>query len=194
MKAADTSLVVPVPAQLETQRLTLRSFRCEDAAALHAAVIESIQELRSNMWFLPWVAEEPTLESAELLCRKSAANFLLRTDLAYLVFDKVSGRLVASVGLYRTVWSLPRTEVGYWVRTGETGKGYASEGVAAVTSWALESLGAKRVELITDEQNVRSRDVAARCGFRLEGILRNVMQSPDGTLRNSCVYARLPAP
>jgi RimJ/RimL family protein N-acetyltransferase len=56
----------------------------------------------------------------------------------------------------------------------------------------LEKLGAKRVELVTDEENVASRGVAARCGFRLEGVLQNVMQSPDGRLRNSCIYAKLP--
>jgi RimJ/RimL family protein N-acetyltransferase len=49
------------------------------------------------------------------------------------------------------------------------------------------------VELVTDELNTGSRRVAERCGFRLEGLLRNVMLSPDGKLRNSCVYAKLPA-
>jgi RimJ/RimL family protein N-acetyltransferase len=185
-------LLFPVPTSLETQRLLLRPFRLEDAPALHAALTESIDELRSNLWFLPWIAEEQTLQSAEVRCRRAEANFLLRTDLAYLAFEKASGRLVASVGLHRTDWSLPKTEVGYWVRTGATGHGYASEGVAALTTWALDRLGAKRVELVTDEENVGSRAVAARCGFRLEGVLRNVMRSPDGRLRNSCIYARLP--
>ena len=189
----DDPQLFPVPSSLETQRLVLRSFRIEDAPALHAALSESIRELRGSLWFLPWVAEECTLQAAEVRCRNAAASFLLRTDLPYLAFEKISGRLVASVGLHRTDWSLPRTEVGYWVRTNETGKGYASEGVAALTSWALDNLGAKRVELVTDEQNAGSRAVAERCGFRLEGVLRNVMQSPDGRLRNSCVYARLPA-
>ena len=37
-----------------------------------------------------------------------------------------------------------------------------------------------------------TRAVAERCGFHLEGVHRNVMQAPDGTLRHSCVYAKLP--
>ena len=186
-------LLFPVPSSLETQRLLLRSFRAEDAPDLFAALTESIVELRSHLWFLPWVAEEPTPRSAEIRCRKAEANFLLRADLPYLAFERASGRLVASIGLHRTDWLLPKTEVGYWVRTSEAGNGYASEGVAALTAWALESLGAKRVELVTDEQNTGSRRVAERCGFRLEGVLRNVMQSPNGKLRNSCIYAKLPA-
>jgi RimJ/RimL family protein N-acetyltransferase len=34
--------------------------------------------------------------------------------------------------------------------------------------------------------------VAERCGFELEGLLRNTMRDPDGGLSNSCVYARVP--
>jgi RimJ/RimL family protein N-acetyltransferase len=185
-------ILFPVPPMLETRRLILRSFCSEDAPALHEALTESIQELRANLWFLPWVAEEPTLQSAEIRCCRAEANFLLRTDLPFLVFEKETGRLVASVGLHRTDWALPKTEIGYWVRTSETGKGFASECVIALSSWAFEVLKAVRVELVTDEQNVASRAVAERCEFILEGTLRNVMKAPNGELRNSCIYAKLP--
>ena len=48
-------------------------------------------------------------------------------------------------------------------------------------------------ELVTDELNVGSRAVALRCGFQLEGVLHNNAQAPDGQLRNTCLYAKLPA-
>jgi RimJ/RimL family protein N-acetyltransferase len=170
----------------------LRPFAVADAPQLFEALSESIEALRAHLWFLPWVAEPPTLASAEARCRQAHAAFLLRTDLPYLAFERRTGRLVASAGLHRTDWSLPKTEVGYWVRTGEVGQGYATEAVQAVTAWALEGLGACRVELVTDELNLASRAVAERCGFRLEGTLHHTMRSPDGRLRNACVYAKLP--
>jgi RimJ/RimL family protein N-acetyltransferase len=183
-----------IPETFETSRLILRPFSVADAPQLHEALVESLSELRNHLWFLPWVAEEQTLESAEARCRKAHGNFVLRLDLAYLAFERNSGRLVGSVGLHRTDWTLPRTEVGYWVRTREVGKGYAIESVNALTDWALNGLGAKRVELVTDELNAGSRAVALRCGFLLEGIMRNTTQSPNGELRNSCVYSKLAAP
>ena len=186
-------LSFPVPPTIETPRLLLRHFRVEDAPALHEALAESADELRAFLWFLPWVAEEQTLQSAEVRCRRAEANFLLRADLPYLATEKATGRLVASIGLHRTDWALPRTEVGYWVRRSAQGQGYATEGVSALTAWALGELGARRVELMTDELNLGSRGVAERCGFHLEGIYRHTMRAPDGSLRNSCVYARLPA-
>ena len=144
----------PVPESFATPRLILRPFSVADAPQLFEALVESIEALRAHLWFLPWVAEQPTLASAEARCRQAQASFLLRTDLPYLAFERRSGRLVASAGLHRTDWSLPKTEVGYWVRTSEVGKGYASEAVQALTAWALEGLGACRVELVTDELNL----------------------------------------
>ena len=184
--------IFAVPEQFETPRLLLRTFRLTDAPQLHDALVESLTKLRENLWFLPWVVQPQTLESARARCRKAQANFLLGLDLPYLAFERESGRLIGSAGLHRTDWTLPKTEVGYWIRTSDTRKGYATESVSVLTAWAINELGAKRVELVTDELNQGSRAVALRCGFKLEGVLRNTMQTPDGALRNSCVYAKLP--
>lgn len=184
---------VPVPAKLGTPRLNLRTFTPQDAPALHEALVESLSELREYLWFLPWIAEDQTLQSAQVRCRNAQEAFEKQVDLAWLAFDRSTGRLIGSAGLHRTDWQLPRTEVGYWIRSSETGKGFASEAVNALTGWALATLRAVRVELVTDEQNAGSRGVAKRCGFRLEGVMHNTLRSPDGRLRNTCIYARLPA-
>jgi len=36
------------------------------------------------------------------------------------------------------------------------------------------------------------RPFSLRCGFRLEGVLRHAARSPEGRLRSTRVYARLP--
>ena len=153
---------IPIPTRFETPRLILRSFESGDAPVLHEAISESIEELRRHLWFVPWIAQEQSLAATEARCRAAQANFLLRTDLPYLAFRKDTGRLVGSVGLHRTDWSEPKTEVGYWIRTSEVGNGYATEGVQVLVDWALTKLGAIRVELLTMEENLGSRAVAAR--------------------------------
>jgi RimJ/RimL family protein N-acetyltransferase len=188
------ALLVDVPVRFETDRLILRPPRTGDGPVLHEALVESIVELRRFLWFLPWIAEEQTGDSAEIRCRRCEANFLSRTDLPFLAFERSTGNLLGGIGLHRTDWDLPKTEVGYWIRTSKAGKGYAAEGVQALVAWALHGLGAQRVELVTEDLNVASRSVAERCGFVLEGVLHNVLRGPDGTLRNSCIYARLPPP
>jgi RimJ/RimL family protein N-acetyltransferase len=182
-------LLLDLATSIETERLLVRVPQAGDGLALHAAVVESLPELRQFLGFLPWVASEPNPKSSEARCRAGAANFLSRTDLPFLAFEKSSGQLLGGVGLHRTVWSTPKTEVGYWVRTSRAGSGYVTEAVSALVEYAFNQMRAVRVELITDEANAPSRQVAERCRFGLEGILRNERRAPDGSLRNTCVYA-----
>lgn len=182
---------VDIPSRLLTPRLLLRPFTAGDAPALHEALVESIDALRAHLWFLPWVAEDQSLHSARVRCQRAAGNFLLRTDLPYLVFERPTGRLLGSVGLHRTDWALPATEVGYWLRSSATGQGFAAEAVTALSDWAFTGLGAVRVALVTDALNTGSRAVATRCGFSLEGVLQQHRRGPQGELRDTCLYARL---
>ncbi|MFO1305929.1 MAG: GNAT family N-acetyltransferase [Burkholderiales bacterium] len=185
-------ILVDLPSSLETPRLFLRHPRSGDGASLHEALAESLPELRRFLASLPWVAVEQTRDSAEAYCRNAEANFLARKDLPFLVFEKASGALVASAGLHRTNWETPKTEVGYWCRTSATGRGFVTEAVSALAEYAFRHIGAVRVEIVTDEQNMASRRVAERAGFALEGVLRNERRAPDSSLRNTCIYAKLP--
>jgi RimJ/RimL family protein N-acetyltransferase len=186
-------LLLELPGHIDTRRLHLRVPRAGDGAALYAAIVESLPELRRFLASLPWVAAEPSPEVSEAWCRNAAANFLARRDLPFLMFEREGGALVGATGLHRTVWETPRTEIGYWCRTTRAGRGYVSEAVAAVARYAHENLRAVRIEIVTDEANLASRRVAERCGFELEGVLRHERRAPDGSLRNTCIYARLAA-
>ncbi len=161
---------------------------------LHEAVRESIGDLRQYLGYIPWVAETPSVDASEAYCRSAAADVLVRKHLPYWVFDRTSDRLVACAGLVRPDWSLPKLEVGYWCRSSEVGKGYITEAVSALVDFAELTLGAVRLELLTDEENHRSRAVALRTGFQLEGILRNERRTETGELRNTCMYSRVRFP
>jgi len=186
-------VLLDLPDAVETPRLLLRPPAAGDGPVLHDAIVESLPDLRRFLASLAWVAAEQTLASAEAFCRTAQADFLARRDLPFLMFHKASGRLVGATGLHRTVWATPKTEIGYWCRASMTGQGLVTEAVSALVAYAFEHLRAVRVEILTDEQNAASRRVAERCGFVLEGTLRHERRAPDGSLRNLCIYARLPA-
>jgi N-acetyltransferase len=54
---------------------------------------------------------------------------------------------------------------------------------------AFEDLGCVRVQFKTDLHNVRSQNAIERLGAVKEGVLRNHMIRPDGTLRDSVYYS-----
>lgn len=184
-------VLIDLPSSIDTERLLLRPPQAGDGAALYEAVAQSLPELRRFLASLPWVAAEPSVQSSDIYCRTAQSNYLAGRDLPFLLFEKASGQLVGAAGLHRVNWVTPKAEVGYWVRTSRAGNGFINEAVDVLTHFAFSHLGAVRVELITDEANHESRRVAQHCQFTLEGVLRNERRSPDGTLRNTCVYARL---
>jgi RimJ/RimL family protein N-acetyltransferase len=179
-------------ALLESERLLLRTPGAGDGQVLFEAVTESIADLRRFLGSVGWVAAEPSVEASELFCRTAVANFHARSDFPYLLFDRSTAKLVGVCGLHRPEWSTPRLEVGYWCRSSATGHGYATEAVERISAYAFRHLRAARVEAITDEENAASRRVVERSGFSLEGVLRSHRRAADGSLRNMCVYARLP--
>jgi RimJ/RimL family protein N-acetyltransferase len=67
-----------------------------------------------------------------------------------------------------------------------------TEAVRLLTDFALNELGAKRVEIQCDERNAHSANVARRLGYVQEGRLRNDFQSPDGEVRTTLVFSRIP--
>ena len=185
-------LLIDLPSSITTERLVLRTPQAGDGARLLPALLESLPQLRRFLASLPWVAGEQTPESAERWCRNAQANFLARKDIPFLIFERESGELLGACGLHRTEWETPKTEVGYWIRSSRAGKGYVTEAVNGLCGYAFAQLMAVRVELVVDEDNGPSRRVAERCGFALEGTLRSERRAPDGTLRNTCIYARFP--
>lgn len=185
-------VLLDLPAAIETERLLLRSPQPGDGPLVFEAIEESLPELRSFLSSLPWVAAEQSVSASESWCRNAQANFLLRKDLPFLLFEKSRNVLVGASGLHRLVWETPKVEVGYWVRTSRRGNGFVAEAVNALVQYAFDFIEAVRVEIVTDEANAPARKVAERCRFALEGILRDERRAPDGSLRSMCIYARHP--
>jgi len=177
-----------VPESFESERLLLRAPRAGDGAAVHEAIEESLEQLAP---WMPWAHEHHSIEVSEAYARHARAEFLARRDLPLFLFRRDTGEFVGGSGLHRIDWAVPRFEIGYWVRTGLAGRGYASEAAARIARFALEALAAERVEIWCDARNDRSAAVARRAGFELEATMRRHRRALDGTLADSLCFVRL---
>jgi len=189
MPGVDNPRRLDFPEQFETERLLIRPPRPGDGAVMHAAVMESLAELR--LW-LPWAVNPADAEEYEALCRRKYAEWLLREDLMLTLWRRTDGMFVGASGLHRIDWSVPRMEIGYWCRTSLSGQGYITEAVHGITHFAFEHLHAQRLEIHCDENNTRSAAVARRAGYALEALRHSYMRGTDGTLRNVLVFVRFP--
>ena len=186
-------LLERVPERFATERLIVRCPRADDAAAVNAAVLESIDGLRP---WMPWAQTAPSLERSEADCRRMQAKFLLREDLAMFVFERhddgSEGDFIGGTGLHRIRWAARCFEVGYWCRTRRQGRGLMTEAVRGLIAVAFGALDARRLEIRMDARNERSRGVAERVGARLEGVLQREALDPLGVPRDTRLYALLP--
>ena len=176
------------PDHFETERLLIRSPHPGDGKALFEAVTESLPELKP---WMPWAHIDVTIEAEETVARRAHANFLARSDLMLLLWDKSTHELVGGSGLHRFDWDVPSFEIGYWVRTSYAGQGYMTEAVKGISNFAFEKLFAERVEIRMDDRNERSWRVAERCHFKWEGTLRNQARDVNNVLRSTRVYSKI---
>lgn len=186
MAAQPKPILRDFPDHLETERLIIRAPRPGDGAAGNEAIRESEQALKP---WMPWVTPLPAPEDTEEVYRRMAAQWLTRESLPMILIRKEDGLFVGGTGLMCRDWSVPFFEIGYWVRTRLQGQGYITEAVQAQTRFALDVLGARRIEIRMDARNMRSKAVAERAGYTLEGRLRHAVRAVDGTLADLLIYA-----
>ncbi len=189
MQAMQRALLLDIPEKIETERMILRAVKSGDGPESFEAVVESVNELKP---WMPWAHLEPKLEGSIEFHANAQAKWYSREMLDFQWIDKATQRLVGKGGFHTINWEVPKFEIGYWVRTSMAGKGYCTEAVNALVAFAKQELDAKRLEICSDPRNEKSRKVAERCGFLLEGILRRNMREPYGGLRDSCMYALIP--
>ena len=182
-------ILIDIPEELQGPRVLVRPYRPEDAEALWEAVEESRAHL--SPW-LPWVHNYRSPDDARAFVMRARARWLLREDLTVGIFDRGSGGFLGGSGLHRINWALRNFEIGYWIRASAEGRGYVTEAVQLLTRLAFEDLQANRVEIRMEPENARSRKVAERLGFVLEGTLRRVAPWPDGQLRDRHIFALTP--
>ncbi len=83
-----------------------------------------------------------------------------------------------------------KLEIGWtWLHPDYWGTGINEECKLLLLTYCFETLNTVRVQLKTDELNVRSRKAIEKIGAQFEGILRHDMVRENGTNRNSAYYS-----
>jgi RimJ/RimL family protein N-acetyltransferase len=108
----------------------------------------------------------------------------------FIVRRKADGRIVGSTRYLNVDPLHRRVEIGgTWYAASEQRTGLNTECKWLLLNHAFERLDCIAVELRTHVLNTRSRRAIERLGAKLDGILRNHMIMPNGTLRDTCVYS-----
>lgn len=169
----------------------MRSCRAGDATHVHAAEMETFEQIRQ--WFGPWAKEPCTPEQTEERVLKSQNEFNQRSELVYNCYLKKDGILAGRGWFSRMQWSVPKCMFGMWVRTSLQRQGLGFEIAVAFTLFGMERIGFKRIELYIDPRNEASLELFKKVGYIYEGKLRNYSYDNLGVMRDYLVYSVTPA-
>lgn len=155
---------------LETERLVLQRFSRRDAATVDEAIRASLPDL--NQW-LPWARMDYNSGDTTAFLRESMLAW--REDRAWDYTIRARDDPTRHIGnvSFWTVSKLGKiVEIGYWIRSDETGKGVCTEAVDRVLQETFDALGYHKAVLRIAVGNDASDRVAQKLGFTREGVLR----------------------
>jgi RimJ/RimL family protein N-acetyltransferase len=156
------------PAQpLSDGVISLRPWTLDDVPAIAVAC--------ADPEIARWIHQLPTPYG-----ESDAREYIASTEAAwrdgvgafFAVVNCADGGLVGSIALHVLDPELANVEVGYWTAAPARGRGLTTRALRLLTRWALDEVGAQRVQLRADVLNAPSLRVAEKAGFTREGTLR----------------------
>ncbi|WJY27107.1 GNAT family N-acetyltransferase [Sporosarcina trichiuri] len=151
-----------------SETVSLKLLEQEDAEELFQTVHSSRGHLRE---WLPWVDGALSPESYRPVITMWLQQFAGHDGFqAGIVVD---GELAGMVGFHTINWTNRSTSIGYWLADGHQGKGVMTAAVGALLDYAFTVYKLNRVEIRCGTENLKSRAIPERLGFRLEGIQRD---------------------
>ncbi len=173
------------PVELTAGPITLRSLARRDETEWMAV------RRRHRAWLAPWEAasppgrDDPSVTFPQLVRRERQQ---WREETAYPFVVLHDGYLVGRVSVSGIRWGAEcGGSVGYWIAQSHAGRGITPRAVALASEFAF-SRGLHRLEIAVRPENVASRRVATKLGFREEG-LRDSYLYIDGAWRDHLVFA-----
>jgi RimJ/RimL family protein N-acetyltransferase len=111
----------------------------------------------------------------------------------FAIVDAAGGEPVGSIAIHVTDPVFGNVEVGYWAAAKARGRGLTTRALELISHWAIEEVGAERVQLRADVHNTASLRVAEKAGFTREGTLRSAaFNQRQGRRIDYAVYSLLP--
>ena len=155
------------------------------------------QKLRmsSKSFLVPW---EPSWDASS--CTRRAylryfknSNYLANMDRAYsfLIFKTDDKSLLGGINVGNVRRGVSQSaSLGYWIGEKHSRNGYMKEALKLLIPSLFIDLRLNRIEAATLEENIASKNLLKKIGFKKEGVLRKYLKI-NGTWRDHILYGLL---
>lgn len=155
--------------------------------------IQEMKSLSSNPDIWTWYTEDLTdPEALAAWMAKRLEQTERGEQMTYSVILNETSQVIGSSSYGHIDWTEKGIEIGWtWLGSDFIGSGINKHMKFLMLQHAFESMEIERLELRTDETNLRSRKAMEKIGAQHDGTLRNHRSTRGGRRRNTVVYSIL---
>ena len=170
---------------IETERLILRPFRCEDAEAM----FRNWASDPAVTQYLCWPAHE-NIGVTQWVLKDWISQYDKPDYYQWAIVLKELGQPMGSIAAVKVNDNANWVEIGYCIGKNWWRKGIMSEALGALLAFFFQEVGVGRIQAKHDPRNPNSGAVMAKCGMRYEGTLRRAGRNNQG-ICDEVVYSIL---
>lgn len=172
--------------RLETDRLILRRYVNEDAAAMYKNWASDEEVTK----YLTW----PTHSSQDIsqkVIDDWVNQYSSESYYHWTIVLKENGDVpIGDIAVVHMKEDISMAHIGYCIGRDYWHKGITSEALKAVMDFLFDVVGVNRIEAMHDPKNPNSGKVMKKCGMKYEGTLRSSDRNNQG-ICDACYYALL---
>jgi len=153
--------------ELTSERLSLRKLRFSDA--------EDIRRNANNKEVARWTISVPypyTKDHAVRFIRKTHYGYENRKSYTFGIVLRKENKVIGTITLSKFDYKNKNAEIGYWLGKRYWKQGLMTEAVKLILKFGFRQLKLHRIGSGLFEENVASRRVLEKAGFKLEGKIR----------------------
>ncbi len=172
--------------RLETERLILRRFVSEDAAAMYRNWASDDEVTK----YLTWPTH-PNIDVSKFVTEDWVNSYSDEKYYQWAIVLKENGdEPIGSISAVHMNEDIAMVHVGYCIGRAWWHQGITSEAMKAVMDFFFKEVGANRIEARHDPRNPNSGKVMEKCGMKYEGTMR-CSDRNNQRICDACYYALL---
>lgn len=128
--------------------------------------------------WVPWLNSTTSLKDTLAFIQTSQQQFASNNGFQAGIWYQ--DQMVGVIGFHSIDWQNQSISIGYWLSGEFQGRGIMTKTCRALVDYAFKELRLNRVEIRCAVENLKSRAIPERLGFKKEGIVR----------QTECLYER----
>lgn len=171
---------------IQFEQYTLRLLTMEDLQVYFEMISRNRERLLQ--YFAGTVSKTNNFDDTKEFLIDMENRMKERSYFPYVLVDIDTGALIGFYDLKNIEWTVPKTEIGYFIDVQYEGKGIGAKALKVFCDHCFSAYGFEKLFIRTHESNLPARRIAEKCGFEIEGTIRKDYRTSSGELVDVLYY------